>query len=112
MSQDFMGTIPRFRGDKAQWKRMIDKYDIHKWVIGIEKGKDGLKHLQVRIRMRDGKDDHDRNAFDVLKWYFPSGHFEPCSDTWHYEKKDFGRFDLCDFLPYKFAGTRSRDRNI
>lgn len=88
MSVDFMGTIPRFKGDKAQWKHLIDDYDIHKWVIGIEKGKDGLRHLQIRIRMRDGKDDHDRNAFEVLKYYFPSGHFEPCSDTWHYEKKD------------------------
>lgn len=83
-----MGTIPRFRGDKAQWKRLIDRYDIHKWVIGIEKGRDGLKHLQIRIRMRDGEDDKGRDAFDVLKWYFPQGHFEPCSDTWNYERKD------------------------
>lgn len=95
MSQDFMGTIQRFRGDKAQWKRLIEKYDIHKWVIGIEKGKDGLKHLQVRIRMRDGKDNHGRNAFEVLKYYFPQGHFEPCSNTWHYEKKD-GRYWTSD----------------
>lgn len=82
MSKDYMGTIKRFRGDKAQWKRLIRDYDIHKWVCGIEK-KDGYKHLQIRIRMRDSPD-----PFEVLKYYFPDGHFEPCSDSWHYERKD------------------------
>lgn len=95
MSKDFMGTITRFKGDKAQWKRLINDYDIHKWVCGIERGKDGLYHLQVRVRMRDGDDDKGRGPFDVLKHYFPQGHFEPCSDTWNYERKD-GHFWASD----------------
>lgn len=85
MSKDYMGTIKRFKGDKAQWKRLIKDYDIHKWVCGIEK-KNGYWHLQIRIRMRDSPD-----PFEVLKYYFPDGHFEPCSDKWNYEKKD-GRY--------------------
>lgn len=96
MSIDYMGTIDRFAGDKRRWKLLIDTYDIHKWIIGIEKGKGGLEHLQIRIRMREGElDKAGRNAFDVLKLYFPKGHFEKCSDTWTYEAKE-GRFWASD----------------
>lgn len=88
-----MGTIKRFRGDKRQLKRLIQDYDIHKWVVGIERGKDGYEHLQVRLKMRDN--DPDNKPFDVLKRYFPTTHFEICSDTWTYERKE-GRFWASD----------------
>ncbi|APG55784.1 rep [Macaca mulatta feces associated virus 10] len=82
MSKTFMLTIPRndtYReGNRIfAWFR---KNDIHKWVLGAEKGAGGYEHWQMRVQCRFG--------FEKLKVLFPNAHIEECSDKWTYETKE------------------------
>ena len=82
MTKTYMLTIPRkdtYReGNKIfTW---IRKNDIHKWVVGAERGKGGYDHWQMRVQCRFG--------FEEMKVLFPTAHIEECSDTWKYEAKE------------------------
>ncbi|APG55823.1 rep [Macaca mulatta feces associated virus 4] len=82
MGKTYMLTIPRndtYReGNRIfAWFR---KNDIHKWVLGAEKGSGGYEHWQMRVQCRFG--------FEELKVLFPTAHIEECSDKWTYEAKE------------------------
>nr|WCR62286.1 MAG: replication associated protein [ssDNA virus sp.] len=87
MSTNLMFTHPNGKFWKAQFRKMIDELDVHKWVVGFEVGKDGYRHLQGRLRVSMG----ETEAFMAVKKYLPMAHIEKCSDTWEYERKS-GRF--------------------
>lgn len=62
--------------------RFFEKYDVHKWQVGLEKGKGGLIHYQARF-MLGTKDD-----FTIIKQWFPTCHLE-WGDNWSdYETKE------------------------
>lgn len=83
----YMGTIKIEKGVKRRWKQFINDFDLHKWVIGKEKGKDGYEHYQVRFNFRDDS----LEGFLTIKTYFPTGHFEKASEVFEYERKE-GRY--------------------
>lgn len=87
MSTNFMLTAPRDKFHKKRLWQMIDELDVHKWLVGFEVGKDGYKHLQVRLNVSKSAID----GFTAIKTYLPDAHIEECSDTWEYERKS-GRF--------------------
>lgn len=81
----WIATIPRSEATKRKLRLFIKSQDIHRWVYGREKGKDGYEHYQLRIEWLD-KDDPD--AFKIWKDWFYSGHLELArTDSWDYEKK-------------------------
>lgn len=94
MTHNFMITNPRNKFWKKRLWQMIDELDIHKWIVGFEEGKDGYRHLQVRVRLSKGKEE----GFTAIKKYLPIAHVEECSDTWEYERKT-ARFLSSDDTP-------------
>lgn len=111
MSTDFMMTIPKDEQANAfnTFMKFVRKHDLHKWVIGDEKGRNGYRHYQCRVRVREGKDE----AFLTLKSWFPTAHIEECSDVWTYETKE-GRFicseDRPETLGIRFGKERDYQR--
>lgn len=62
--------------------KFFEKNDVHKWQIGLERGKNGLEHFQIRFTMGT-KDD-----FIKIKNHFDKAHIE-WADNWsNYETKD------------------------
>lgn len=61
--------------------RMIRKCDIKRWVIGLETGRSGYDHFQIRIETRW--------TFEGMKQIFgEKAHIEEASDNWTYETKE------------------------
>lgn len=83
MTTNFIVVNPNSKGWKRQFWKLIDDLDVHKWVVGFEIGKDGYRHLQIRLRLSKGKEE----GFIAIKKYLPLAHVEECSDTWEYERK-------------------------
>lgn len=111
MSTDFMLTIPK--DEKADafgtFMAYVRRKDLHKWVIGDEKGRNGYRHYQCRVRVREDAEE----AFTELKEVFPTAHIEQCSDVWEYETKE-GRFtcseDRPEILAIRFGKEREYQR--
>lgn len=87
MTTILMMTAPWTNATRKMWKMMISALDVHKWILGHERGKDGYEHLQARLRVSKGKEE----AFTAVKQFFPQAHIEEASDTWEYEAKE-GRY--------------------
>lgn len=87
MSTNLIVVFPKNRYYVKKWWEIIEDKDVHKWIIGFEKGKDGYRHCQCRLRLSMTK----TGAFAEVKKYIPVAHIEECSDTWEYERKE-GRF--------------------
>lgn len=85
----------------------FDKYDVHKWIIGAETGKNGYNHWQMRMATRF--------TFDQMKVIFPKAHIEECSDTWEYERKE-GDFwtseDTPEIRAIRFGEMNDRQKHI
>lgn len=78
----WMVTLPRndtYKEWHSIWMWFI-KHDVKKWVFGLEKGRFGYKHWQIRFKS-DLK-------FEDLKVMYPTGHIEEASDSWSYETKE------------------------
>lgn len=67
--------------------KLFKLFDVHKWVIGEETGKEGYKHLQVRFRVADSNDDMIWQFAQTYRIHAEKG----CADEWEYEKKE-GRY--------------------
>lgn len=78
----YMLTMPRKDTQKQAMTLMkwFRRNDIHKWILGAEKGANGYEHWQIRMQWR--------GEFEDLKRIFPRAHIEECSDTWTYETKE------------------------
>lgn len=83
--------------------------DIKKWTWCREVGKDGYRHIHIRMEWLD-KD--DSNAFDIWKDWFRSAHLEQArTDSWEYEKKD-GHYFSWDDTPGKITERYGSLRGI
>ena len=80
----YMMTVPRSVPKRAL-RIMIECNDVKKWIIGIEKGRSGYDHYQIRIKVSND------NFFDWCKVHIPSAHVEEGQDLWEYERKE-GRY--------------------
>lgn len=76
----YMMTMPRTTANKVLFKKFIHDHDIHKWVLGYEKGKSGYEHFQCRLQFA--------GDFSELKNGFPDAHISEASDDWRYETKE------------------------
>lgn len=96
----------------GQSKRMINLYltrnDIHEWTIGYEVGRDGYRHIHVRLNAR--------GTFEELRAFFAGCHVEEATteDDW-YERKD-GHFvssdDTVDVRKCRFGRLRDNQLRI
>lgn len=89
----YMGTIPRENVSKTKLFKFFEYYDIHKWIVGREEGKNGYKHWQVRFQTTAFDSDE---GWEELKDWFKTGHFEKASDEWSYETKSGDYFTSRD----------------
>lgn len=104
----FMMTMPW----TGQSKRMINLYltrnDIHDWTIAYEVGRDGYRHIHVRLNAR--------STFEELQQSFPGVHIEEGStdEDW-YERKD-GHFvsseDTVDVRRCRFGKLRPNQQEV
>lgn len=86
----YMVTIPHSGVTKRAFFEMIEKWDIHKWVYAVEKGKKGYKHIQGRFQTS--------KPFEEIKKQLPGAHIEEASNTWEYERKG-GKYLTSDDTP-------------
>lgn len=104
----WMLTLPWTGQAKRMIYLYIERNDIHDWVIGYEVGRDGYRHIHVRL---NGRDD-----FADVQRQFPNIHVErgTTMDT-DYEKKD-GHFvsseDSKDVLRCRFGRLRDHQDRI
>nr|WCR62235.1 MAG: replication associated protein [ssDNA virus sp.] len=130
MSKCYMITLPREEGLKmckqfARINTFIWNHDIHKWVIGAEKGKKGYNHWQIRMMgMNQDKDVVDKDTGVVKEKGFFSqvkeeisqkAHVEVASDHWEYERKE-GMFwawdDTKEVRQCRFGHPRGWQREV
>lgn len=118
MTKDYMVTMPRNGKNALELLKYINQNDVHKWIIGLEKGKTGYQHWQVRIRARE-----DFFGFQTIEYagqklkiktgwlpqHIPEAHCEECSDNWEYEQKE-GRYiaswDMMEARRQRFGAPR------
>lgn len=107
MSTIYMITAPRSKLHKREIKKMIEDYDIHKWIVAKEKGKGGYEHWQIRIQTSA--------SFEQLKARMPQAHIEKASDTWEYERKEGNYWtsqDTTDIRSCRFGKTNCHQKYI
>lgn len=80
MVTHFIATAKIEHGTKKVLKIMLERWDIHDWIIGKEKGKGGFEHYQIR-----GSISGDFEAF--FQWHIQNGY------GWHIEKSNTGPFE-------------------
>lgn len=114
MVTHFIATAPRTHGWKKIWKIMMEKWDIHDWIIGMEKGKGGYEHLQIR-----GSLSGDFERF--FKWHTDTGtgyHIEKSNTAPYetpYERKEgkfWGSEDTNEVRRIRFGNPNNVQRNI
>lgn len=93
-------TIER-RTTKRELRILFDKHDVKKFVVGIEKGKNGLQHYQIRLETSDPE------FFNRFTAQIPQAHVsEAESHNLEYERKE-GRFwtslDTVDIWKTRFG---------
>lgn len=91
----WMGDCPREGISKKRWFKFFEYYDIHKWILARETGRNGYEHYQFRFQT--GQFDTEE-GFKELKEWFKKAHFEKASDEWEYERKE-GRYFTADDNP-------------
>lgn len=123
MSIIFMGTVPKYTrigwwgygnedcniDNKKMLKLFIEMFDIHKWIIGMERGKRGYEHYQFRLQCREEGD------FDRLKNFLPEAHILKASDTWEYEAKEglyYASYDSSGSRRARFGHRRRNQREL
>lgn len=104
MSSTFMLTIPAERGkfDFYHWLKILEVWNVKKYVIGLEEGKGGYKHWQARLQISGEAKmvigGTEITFFEFMKLYYKQAHIEEASDTWNYERKE-GRFISSEDTP-------------
>lgn len=104
----YMMTMPWNAASKKMLKFYIEENDIHDWTIGYEVGRDGYRHIHVRLNAR--------SDFEGLRNFFTGCHIEEATtdDDW-YERKD-GHFvsskDTVDVRRCRFGRLRSNQQKI
>lgn len=93
---------------KRLLKIYLEKNDIHDWTIGYEVGRDGYRHIHVRLNAR--------GSFEELQRFFVGCHIEQGStDDDSYERKD-GHFvsskDTVDVRRCRFGKLRSNQQRV
>lgn len=122
LSSNYMLTVPSKKNecDFYSWMHILKQWNVKKYVIGLEEGKGGYKHWQVRLQLSgEGKMKFpggvELEFFDWFKAYYPKAHIEKASDTWEYERKE-GRFitseDTVEILKIRFGKPRPEQRKI
>lgn len=114
MVTHFIMTTPRTQGWKKILKIMLEEWDIHDWIIGMETGKKGYEHAQIR-----GSLSGDFDTF--LKWHIRNGtnsHIEK-SNTGpyesNYERKEghyWSSIDTVEVRKVRFGTPTNRQTNI
>lgn len=72
---------------KREILHSLESVDSKKWTIGIEQGKRGYQHYQIRYEASGDKDE----AWNRVKSFIPTAHIELANDSeraWKYERKD------------------------
>lgn len=100
-------TIER-RTTKKELRILFDRHDVKKFVIGIEKGKNGLRHYQIRLETSDPE------FFNRFHAQIPQANIrEAESHSLDYERKE-GRFwkydDNPDILKCRFGKPRKEQQ--
>lgn len=85
-----MATIPyKYVRAGHKWKDYFEANDIHKWQFGLERGKGGLRHWQLRFKPRGIETKEGRtNFFNAWKLQFPQAHIEFTENWSDYETKE------------------------
>lgn len=83
--QPFMFTMPQIHGWKRMLKIMLQKFDIHDYVFGLERGKSGYRHIQGRVHVSG-----DPNDFFTWCQNNIGMHIEKCQpiEVTNYERKE------------------------
>lgn len=103
-----MITLPWNAASKKMINLYLTRNDIHDWTIGYEVGRDGYRHIHVRLNAR--------GTFEELRRYFAGCHIEDASteDDW-YERKD-GHFvssqDTVDIRKCRFGKLRPNQQKV
>jgi len=79
----WIATIPRENLSKKKILKFFEVHDVHKWIIGRERGSGGYEHYQIRFQGSD-------EIFEDFKDWFKKGHIEKGNEkwSWDYETKD------------------------
>lgn len=71
---------------KKLLNHILEQSDAKRYIIGIEKGKNGLEHYQIRLSCSDPE------FFEHMKEWYPYAHIEKAeSESFEYERKE-GRY--------------------
>lgn len=121
MSSTFMLTIPAKRGefDFYHWLKLLEVWNVKKYVIGLEEGKNGYQHWQARLQISGEAKQmfgaEEISFFQYMKLYYPKAHIEEASDTWEYERKE-GRYitseDTPEIMKVRFGKLTSIQKTI
>ncbi|QDH43742.1 replication associated protein [Panthera leo smacovirus 1] len=103
-----MITLPWNAASKKMINMYLTRNDIHDWTVGYELGRDGYRHIHIRLNARD--------TFTDLQRFFTGCHIEEATsdDDW-YEHKD-GHFvsskDTVDVRRCRFGRLRDNQLRI
>ena len=89
---------------------ILEQSDAKRYIIGIEKGKNGLEHFQIRLSCSDPE------FFEHMKEWYPHAHIEKAeSESFEYERKE-GRFwtseDTTDIRKVRFGQLTNAQQGI
>lgn len=89
---------------------IFETTDTKHYIVGIEKGKGGLEHFQIRCQ------NSDPQFFEHVKEWIPEAHIEKAeSDSFEYERKE-GRFwtseDSTDIRKVRFGQLTNAQQGI
>lgn len=92
-----MATVPyKYCKRGRTWLEYFEQQDCHKWIIALEHGKGGLKHWQLRFKVRGCDTKQGKDAyFRAWKFQFPTAHIEFTENWCDYERKE-GTFVTSD----------------
>lgn len=87
MTQYWMMTTPLSKGGELKHFRSIfQALDGKRYQIGIERGKTGYRHAQIRFEISSDKTQDE--IFKILKFFFPKSHIMKAEIWTDYEGKD------------------------
>nr|QXN75715.1 MAG: replication associated protein [Virus sp.] len=114
MVTHFIATAPRTHGWKKIWKITLETWDIHDWIIGMEKGKKGYEHIQIRGSVSGSYQDffewHTRHD---TKWHIEPSNTGPFESS--YERKEghyWSSYDTVEVRKVRFGNPNTRQKHI